>query len=272
MRLSATYLSEIAVSKHRGFYSSFQYVTLIGGQVLAALVLLVMQALFTPAQLESWGWRVPFLIGALCATYGFYLRRNLQESAEFLAAAKVRTESPLRGVFRHPRELLLVFGLTMGGTAAFYTFSTYMPTFLANTVKLPREQANQLSFITLFAFAAMQPVLGAISDRVGRKPVLLWFGIMGTLCTVLDHDNDGGDQGLHHLAAVAAVRAADRVRLHQHQRGGEGGAVPGRGAGAWRGAAICRGGERVRRLGALRCLAVQGPGARGRGSSGTSPC
>ena len=181
---SATYLSEIAVSKHRGFYSSFQYVTLIGGQVLAALVLLVMQGLFTPAQLESWGWRVPFLIGALCATYGFYLRRNLQESAEFLTAAKTRTESPLRGVFRHPRELLLVFGLTMGGTAAFYTFSTYMPTFLANTVKLPREQANLLSFITLFAFAAMQPILGAISDRVGRKPVLLWFGIMGTLCTV----------------------------------------------------------------------------------------
>jgi MHS family alpha-ketoglutarate permease-like MFS transporter len=180
---SATYLSEIAGSKHRGFYSSFQYVTLIGGQVLAAAVLLIMQGLFTSAQLESWGWRVPFLLGALCATYGFYLRRNLDESSEFLAAVKTRTESPLRGVFRHPREMFLVFGLTMGGTAAFYTFSTYMPTFLANTVKLPREQANLLSFITLFAFAAMQPVLGAISDRVGRKPVLLWFGVMGTLCT-----------------------------------------------------------------------------------------
>ena len=180
---SATYLSEIAGSKHRGFYSSFQYVTLIGGQVLAAAVLLIMQALFTAAELEAWGWRVPFVLGALCATYGFYLRRNLEESGEFLAAAKTRTESPLRGVFRHPRELFLVFGLTMGGTAAFYTFSTYMPTFLANTVKLPREQANLLSFITLFAFAAMQPVLGAISDRVGRKPVLLWFGVMGTLFT-----------------------------------------------------------------------------------------
>ena len=180
---SATYLSEIAGSKHRGFYSSFQYVTLIGGQVLAAFVLLIMQGLFTSAQLESWGWRVPFLLGALCAVYGFYLRRNLEESGEFLAAAKTRTESPLRGVFRHPKELFLVFGLTMGGTAAFYTFSTYMPTFLANTVKLPREQANLLSFITLFAFAAMQPVLGAISDRVGRRPVLMWFGILGTLCT-----------------------------------------------------------------------------------------
>lgn len=180
---SATYLSEMAGKKHRGFYSSFQYVTLIGGQVLAALLLLVMTQVLTSAQIESWGWRVPFALGALGATYGMYLRRNLEESAEFTRAAAVRRESPLRGVFRHPKQLFLVFGLTMGGTAAFYTFSTYMPTFLANTVKLPREQANLLSFITLFAFAAMQPVLGALSDRIGRKPVLLWFGIMGTLFT-----------------------------------------------------------------------------------------
>ena len=199
---SATYLSEIAGSKHRGFYSSFQYVTLIGGQVLAAAVLLIMQGLFTSAQLESWGWRVPFVLGALCATYGFYLRRNLEESAEFLAAAKTRTESPLRGVFRHPRELFLVFGLTMGGTAAFYTFSTYMPTFLANTVKLPREQANLLSFITLFAFAAMQPVLGAISDRVGRKPVLLWFGVMGTLFTYWIMTTMAGTQDFYSILGL----------------------------------------------------------------------
>ena len=180
---SATYLSEMAVSKHRGFYSSFQYVTLIGGQVLAALVLLIMQGLFTAAQLESWGWRVPFAIGALCAVYGLHLRRNLDETPDFLAAKTTARRNPLAEVFRHPRELLLVFGLTAGGTAAFYTFSTYMPTFLANTVKLPREQANLLSFITLFCFAAMQPVLGAISDRLGRKPVLLWFGIAGTVFT-----------------------------------------------------------------------------------------
>ncbi len=180
---SATYLSEMAVSRHRGFYSSFQYVTLIGGQVLAALVLLIMQAMFTADQLESWGWRVPFGIGALCAIYGLYLRRNLEETPDFLAAKATARGNPVAEVFRHPRELLLVFGLTAGGTAAFYTFSTYMPTFLANTVKLPREQANLLSFITLFCFAAMQPVLGAISDRVGRKPVLLWFGVAGTLFT-----------------------------------------------------------------------------------------
>ena len=199
---SATYLSEIAVSKHRGFYSSFQYVTLIGGQVLAALVLLVMQASMPAAQIEAWGWRVPFVIGALCAVFGFYLRRNLEESPEFLRAAKTRRESPLRGVFRHPRELLLVFGLTMGGTAAFYTFSTYMPTFLNNTVKLPREQANLLSFITLAAFALMQPVLGAISDRIGRKPVLLWFGIMGTLCTYWIMSTLAGAKGFGEVLAL----------------------------------------------------------------------
>ena len=180
---SATYLSEMASRRHRGFYSSFQYVTLIGGQVLAAAVLLVMQRWLSAAELEAWGWRVPFAIGAAGALFGFYLRSNMEESQQFLRAKAVRRESPLRGVFRHPRELFLVFGLTMGGTAAFYTFSAYMPTFLSNTVKLTREQSGELSFITLFAFACMQPVLGAISDVVGRKPVLLWFGIMGTLCT-----------------------------------------------------------------------------------------
>ncbi len=181
---SATYLSEIAVSKHRGFYSSFQYVTLLGGQVLAALVLLVMQQVLTGAQLESWGWRVPFVLGALCAVYGLYLRRNLDESPEFLNARKTQTESPLRGVFRHPKELFIVFGLTMGGTTAFYTFTAYMPTFLTNTVHLSKEQANTLSFLSLLFAICIQPLFGAISDRVGRKPVLLWFGIMGTLCTV----------------------------------------------------------------------------------------
>ncbi len=180
---SATYLSEISLSRRRGFYTSFQYVTLIGGQVLASLLLIVMQQRLTSAELEAWGWRVPFVIGALLSVYGLYLRRNMLETEDFARASRTRRESPLREVFRHPRELLLVFGLTMGGTAAFYTFSTYMPTFLVNTVKLSREDATLVSFGTLFFFAALQPVLGALSDHIGRKPVLLWFGFMGTLCT-----------------------------------------------------------------------------------------
>ena len=181
---SATYLSEVAGSRHRGFYSSFQYVTLIGGQVIAALVLLVMQQLFSAAELEAWAWRVPFAIGALGALYGLYLRRNLAETEEWKRASREPRQNLVRELLKHPKELLLVFGLTMGGTTAFYTFSTYMPTYLANTLKFPREWVAEISFITLILYAAMQPVFGAISDRIGRRPVLMWFGVLGTLFTV----------------------------------------------------------------------------------------
>ncbi len=181
---SATYLSEIAGSKHRGFYSSFQYVTLIGGQVIAALVLLVMQQVFSASELETWAWRIPFAIGAFGALYGFYLRRNLAETEEWKRASREPRQNLVKELLKHPKELLLVFGLTMGGTTAFYTFSSYMPTYLANTLKFPREWVAEISFITLVLYAAMQPLFGAISDRIGRRPVLMWFGVMGTLCTV----------------------------------------------------------------------------------------
>ncbi|HEY0418660.1 MAG TPA: MFS transporter, partial [Acetobacteraceae bacterium] len=180
---SATYLSEVASSRHRGFYSSFQYVTLIGGQLLGSVVLLIMQQFYTPEQLEAWGWRVPFLIGAACALYGLYLRRALQETDEFVKASQQRRPNLMAELLRHPRELGLVFGLTMGGTTAFYTYTTYMPTFLVNTVKLTREHATEISLVTLFIFMCLQPVFGLISDKVGRRPVLLWFGIAGTLFT-----------------------------------------------------------------------------------------
>jgi MHS family alpha-ketoglutarate permease-like MFS transporter len=181
---SATYLSEVASRKRRGFYSSFQYVTLIGGQILASLVLLVLQQVLSGAQLEAWGWRVPFLIGAGCALYGFYLRRNLQETDDFIAASKQVRPNLLSELAKHPREIMLVFGLTMGGTVAFYTYTTYIPTFLVNTVKLSRADAVLISFITLTIYGALQPVFGWVSDKIGRKPVLLWFGVMGSLCTV----------------------------------------------------------------------------------------
>jgi MHS family alpha-ketoglutarate permease-like MFS transporter len=180
---SATYLSEVATSKHRGFYSAFQYVTLIGGQLLASIVLLVMQQLVTGPELEAWGWRVPFLIGALCALFGFYLRRNLEETDDFKRVSKIKRPNLMAELFKHPREIAIVFGLTMGGTLAFYTYTTYMPTFLVNTVKLTKPQAAQISFITLFIYMCLQPVYGLISDKIGRRPVLLWFGVMGTLCT-----------------------------------------------------------------------------------------
>ena len=205
---SATYLSEVAGEKNRGFWSSFQYVTLIGGQVLAAFVLLVMQQRYTTGELEAWAWRIPFGIGALCALYGLYLRRNLAESADWVRASQLRAERPSvwRQLIAQPKELALVFGLTMGGTTAFYTFSAYMPTYLSNTLKFPKEWTAEISFITLFLFMAMQPLFGAISDRVGRRPVLMWFGILGTLCTVPILTALGGASG--YTEALLLILAA----------------------------------------------------------------
>jgi MHS family alpha-ketoglutarate permease-like MFS transporter len=203
---SATYLSEIAVSKHRGFYSSFQYVTLIGGQVFGSLTLLVMQQAFTAPELEAWGWRIPFAIGAALSVFGLYLRRNLEETEAFKKAAANPRGSLIRELFKHPKQILLVFGLTMGGTTAFYTYTTYMPTFLVNTVKLTRDQATQISFISLVIYAALQPLFGAVSDRIGRRPVLMWFGILGTLCTIPILTTLGGTHD--YMTALGLIMAA----------------------------------------------------------------
>jgi len=128
---SATYLTEMADQRHRGFYSSFQYVTLIGGQICALLVLLVLQKVFlTNDEIRAWGWRIPFFIGALLALIALVMRRTLHETSAFEAARQVvKRTSSLRALMKYPREVLLVVGLTAGGTAAFYTYTTYMQKF-----------------------------------------------------------------------------------------------------------------------------------------------
>jgi MHS family alpha-ketoglutarate permease-like MFS transporter len=184
---SATYLSEIATSKHRGFYSSFQYVTLIGGQLLASLTLLGLQRLvLTGPELDAWGWRIPFVIGAALALLGVVMRRNMVETGAFLKeAAEGRLPStPLRDLLAHWRAAVVVVFLTMGGTLAFYTYTTYMPKFLTNSVGLTRDTATLISTISLFLYMCLQPLVGALSDMIGRRPVLMAFGVLGTLCTV----------------------------------------------------------------------------------------
>ncbi len=183
---SATYLSEVATAKHRGFYSSFQYVTLIMGQLVAIVLLIVMQQfLLTTQQLESWGWRIPFFVGAACALIGMRLRATMEETGEFEKARKARKpRGTLAELAKHPRAVLTVVGLTMGGTVAFYTYSIYMQKFLANTVGMSKLDATLVSGASLALFAALQPLVGAVSDRIGRRPILIAFGIFGTLFTV----------------------------------------------------------------------------------------
>ncbi|WP_300536138.1 MFS transporter [Sphingosinicella sp.] len=182
---SATYLSEMAGKQRRGFFSSFQYVTLISGQLLAICVLLVLQNVMPESALDDWGWRIPFAIGGVLAIVVFYIRRGLAETESFTNAKREGVAvSGLGELFlRHPREAAVVMLLTAGGTLAFYAYSIYMQKFLVNTSGFSREVASQINAGTLFVFMLLQPLAGALSDRIGRKPLMVGFGIAGVLFT-----------------------------------------------------------------------------------------
>ena len=179
---SATYLSEMAGRRHRGFFSSFQYVTLIAGQLTALLVLLLLQRTLSPAALDAWGWRIPFVIGGVLAVAVFWLRRRLPETESF--DRRGGGASGLGALLRHhPREFATVMLLTAGGTLAFYAYSIYMQKFLANTAGFSRETASVICTAALAVFMLIQPLAGALSDRIGRKPLMVGFGVLGTLLT-----------------------------------------------------------------------------------------
>ncbi|GAB3636281.1 MFS transporter [Hymenobacter arcticus] len=185
--VSATYLAEMATNTRRGFYSSFLYFTLIAAQLLALGIQLLLQKVFlTEEQLLAWGWRIPFAIGALLSVVALYLRSNLTETDAFMAQRHRPEEQ--RGslaLLRHyPRAVGTVVGLTMGGTLAFYTFTTYMLKFLVNTAHMTKAAAANASFLSLLVFAGLQPVFGGLSDRIGRRPLLIFFGVFGALGTV----------------------------------------------------------------------------------------
>jgi len=180
---SATYMSEVALAKHRGFLASFQYVTLIGGQLLALLVLLVLQAILSDSELRAWGWRVPFLFGAMAALVALYLRRGMHETAssEMLANKQAGT---LQALLKHKRAFITVLGFTAGGSLAFYTFTTYMQKYLVNTAGMETALASRVMTAALVLFMCMQPAFGALSDRIGRRTNMLAFGGLGMLFTV----------------------------------------------------------------------------------------
>ena len=183
---SATYLSEVATKNKRGFFSSFQYVTLIMGQLMALAVLVLLQHLFlNDKQLHAWGWRIPFAIGGVLAIIVFYLRRRMTETVNLTEPiVGIDKRGTLRTLFKHPKAFLTVIGLTLGGTVAFYTFTIYMQKFLVNTAGFSLNNATLISTFTLFVFMVLQPAFGLLSDKIGRKPLLIGFGVLGSIATV----------------------------------------------------------------------------------------
>jgi len=178
---TATYMSEVALKGQRGFYSSFQYVTLIGGQLLAVLVVVSLQALLDEAQLRAWGWRIPFVIGALTAVIAMLLRRTLQETAS-VETRKAKGAGTIAELFRHHKAAFFtVLGYTAGGSLCFYTFTTYMQKYLVNTVGITIKTASHVMTLCLLLFMCMQPLFGALSDRIGRRNNMLLFGGLGAL-------------------------------------------------------------------------------------------
>ncbi|CGG52207.1 MULTISPECIES: MFS transporter [Bacillus] len=182
---SATYLSEMASSGRRGFYSSFQYVTLVAGQMVALGVQIVLQQLLSEPDMKAWGWRIPFIIGAMGAVAVLWLRRTMDESEQFTNIKSQKRESAgtVRTLMKHPKAVLTVVGLTLGGTVAFYTYTTYLQKFMVNTVGLPKEVVSWINFVALLIFVVLQPIAGLLSDKIGRRPLLMAFGILGTLLT-----------------------------------------------------------------------------------------
>ncbi|MEG3164974.1 MFS transporter [Sphingomonas sp. PB2P19] len=183
---SAVYLSEMAGKSRRGFFSSFQYVTLIAGQLLALGVLLLLQATLSTAQLDEWGWRIPFAIGGVLALVVFRIRRGLLETESYqnVKSDGAPKSSGWQLFSKYPREAFTVLLLTAGGTLAFYAYTTYMQKFLVNTSGFSRESATLIMTAALALYAAFQPAAGALSDRIGRKPLMVGFGIAGVLFTV----------------------------------------------------------------------------------------
>jgi len=181
---TATYMSEVALRGQRGFFASFQYVTLIGGQLLAVLVVVILQQLLTEDELRAWGWRIPFVVGAIAALISLMLRRSLHETS----SAETRNDKDagsVKGLFRnHAAAFITVLGYTAGGSLIFYTFTTYMQKYLVNTAGMTAKNASYVMTGALFLFMVLQPFFGMLSDRIGRRNSMLLFGALGTLFTV----------------------------------------------------------------------------------------
>jgi MHS family alpha-ketoglutarate permease-like MFS transporter len=182
----ATYLGELAPKKLRGFYSSFMYITGVMGQLIALTLLILMQRCFlSPAQLSAWGWRIPFVLGAVLGLFAFYLRRNLLETTSFNKETKAEQQ---RGTFKellkYKRESLTVIGFTIGGTVAYYIFTNYIQKFLVNSAGFSKNDSTLITIIVLVVFMFAQPLAGLLGDKYSRKTIMIIYSVLSLVTTI----------------------------------------------------------------------------------------
>ncbi|MFD7713637.1 MFS transporter [Streptomyces sp. NPDC059785] len=185
---SATYLSEASTPGRRGFFASWQMVSMKIGQLIGLGMQITLQHTMSDEVLGSWGWRIPFVVGAIGAAGIFWLRRNLLETEAYEeldeADPQAAKRGTLRGLLEYKREFVMILAFSMGGTLCDYTYSTYLTKYLSNTAGMSKDDAALVSFCALIVFMLLQPLAGALSDRIGRRPLLITFGIGAVLFTV----------------------------------------------------------------------------------------
>ncbi|MEU8735637.1 MFS transporter [Streptomyces tendae] len=180
---STTFLVESAGPGRRGLFSSFQYVSTTAGQLVASGIATLLVDTLSEDRMNGWGWRVPFVFGAVLSLVGFWIRQGAQETR---SSAQQRAPRPalFEALRRHPRESLLICGITAGGTIAYYTWTSYLPTYAELNAGVAKSDALLAGTISLAFFGLLQPLGGLLSDRFGRRPLLLFFGVGFALLSV----------------------------------------------------------------------------------------
>lgn len=176
----ATYMSELGLKGQRGFFASFQYVTLSGGQLLASLLGVILLGFMTEQQLNDGGWRIPFVIGGVAALLSLAARSRLEETLSNEDAEREESGSLIALLRQHWKTFLLVVGYTSAGSLTFYVVTVYSKTYLTN-IGMDGKTVGFIMTTALFVFMIAQPFFGMLSDRIGRRASMLAFSLLSAI-------------------------------------------------------------------------------------------
>jgi len=172
----ATYMSEVALKGRKGFFSSFQYVTLSGGQLLASLLGVIMIHFMSEEQLYDGGWRIPFVIGGVVALFSLFLRSHLHETSSSESRDNKDSGNIISLIKKHGRAFATVVGFTSAGSLAFYTITVYSRTYISEG--LNQETVGLVMTACLFVFMIAQPFFGYLGDRWGNRKSMIYFSVL----------------------------------------------------------------------------------------------